>query len=114
MKKIRGGKPIGVIIHIYMEISQGNTLYRYLYLKHTKMSCFSLYLLSFFSTKSENRKVEQVLPRGESWHQWKEEVMGKRDRRVNAVHKMCKHISKSKMIPVETTPGIRGGRDEEW
>jgi hypothetical protein len=24
MKKIRGDKPIGVIIHIYMEISQGN------------------------------------------------------------------------------------------
>jgi hypothetical protein len=26
MKKIRGAKPIGVIIHIYMEISQGNSL----------------------------------------------------------------------------------------
>jgi hypothetical protein len=34
MKKIRGDKPIGVIIHIYMEISQGNPLY----LKQAKMS----------------------------------------------------------------------------
>jgi hypothetical protein len=33
MKKIRGDKPIGVIIHVYMEISQGNSLCSYLYLK---------------------------------------------------------------------------------
>jgi hypothetical protein len=33
MKKIRGDEPIGVIIHIYMEISQGTPLYNYFYLK---------------------------------------------------------------------------------
>jgi hypothetical protein len=38
MKKIRGDKPVGVIIHTYMEISQGNSLYSYLYLKQAKMS----------------------------------------------------------------------------
>jgi hypothetical protein len=31
------------------------------------VTCFSL----FFSAKSENRRVEQVLPRWEGWHQWK-------------------------------------------
>jgi hypothetical protein len=33
MKKIKGDKTIGVIIHIYMEISQGNFLCSYIYLK---------------------------------------------------------------------------------
>jgi hypothetical protein len=33
MKKVRGDKPIGVLIPIYKEISQGNTLCGYLYLK---------------------------------------------------------------------------------
>jgi hypothetical protein len=33
MKKLRGDKPIGVTIHTYMEISQGNSLCSYLYLK---------------------------------------------------------------------------------
>jgi hypothetical protein len=48
MKKISGDKPIGVIIHIYMEISQGNSLCSYLYLKQAKMSCF---LFSFLFYK---------------------------------------------------------------
>jgi hypothetical protein len=30
MKKIRGNKPVGAIIHIYVEISQENTLCSYL------------------------------------------------------------------------------------
>jgi hypothetical protein len=42
-----------------MQIPQGNSLCSYLYLKQTKMSCFSFYL--FFSAKSESRKEEQVL-----------------------------------------------------
>jgi hypothetical protein len=33
MKKNRGDVPIGNIIHIYMEMSQGNSLCSYLYLK---------------------------------------------------------------------------------
>jgi hypothetical protein len=43
MKKIRGDKPTGVIIHIHMEILQGNSLCSYLYLKQAKMSCFFLH-----------------------------------------------------------------------
>jgi hypothetical protein len=48
MKTIRGDKPIGVIIHLYKEISQRNSLCSYLYLKQAKMSCFSFYPFSFF------------------------------------------------------------------
>jgi hypothetical protein len=46
-----------------MEISQGNSLYRYLYLKQAKCHAFLIFYL-FSSTKLENRKEEQVLPRG--------------------------------------------------
>jgi hypothetical protein len=44
-----------------MEISQGNSLCNYL--NQAKMSFFSF-------TKSENRKVEQLLPLGGRWYQW--------------------------------------------
>jgi hypothetical protein len=64
MKKIRGYKPIRVIRHISIEISQGKSLCSYLYLKQAKMSFFL-----FSSTKSENRGTEKVLPRVEGWHQ---------------------------------------------
>jgi hypothetical protein len=43
MNKIRGDKPIRVIRHIIMEISQGNSLCSYLYLKQAKMSFFSFF-----------------------------------------------------------------------
>jgi hypothetical protein len=56
MKRNRGDEPIQVIVHVYMETSQGNSLCSYL--KQGKMSFFS-----FPSTKSENRRVEEV-PRG--------------------------------------------------
>jgi hypothetical protein len=36
----RGDEPTGVIVHIYMELSQGNSLGSYLYLKQAKMSFF--------------------------------------------------------------------------
>jgi hypothetical protein len=42
-----------------MEMSQGNTLCSYLYLKQAKMSFFLFFF--FPATKSENRRVEQVL-----------------------------------------------------
>jgi hypothetical protein len=58
MKKVRGDKPMGVIIH-YMKLSQGNSLCTYLYLKQVKMSLFSLFLFS--SIKSGNRRTEQIL-----------------------------------------------------
>jgi hypothetical protein len=48
MKKNWSNKPVGVIIHIYVEVSQGNSLCIYHYLKQAKVLCFSFNLLSFF------------------------------------------------------------------
>jgi hypothetical protein len=39
VKRIRRDEPNGVVIHICMEISQGNPLCSYLYLKLAKKSC---------------------------------------------------------------------------
>jgi hypothetical protein len=81
MKKIRGHEPIGVIIHIYMEIPQGNSLYNYLYLQQSKISTF----FSFPSTKSENRKAEQFLSREGVGTSGRGELLGKECRTVNIV-----------------------------
>jgi hypothetical protein len=40
-KKVRGDEPVWVIIHIYMEMSQGNSLCSYF--KQTKISFFFFY-----------------------------------------------------------------------
>jgi hypothetical protein len=58
MKKIRGDKPNRVTIHLYMEITQGNSLCSYLYLKQAKMSCFSFYLFSFIFYKIGDQEGE--------------------------------------------------------
>jgi hypothetical protein len=62
MKKIRGDKPIVVIIHTYMEASQGNSLCSCLYLKQVKMSCFSFYLFSFSSTNQRTGGQNKSCP----------------------------------------------------
>jgi hypothetical protein len=64
-------EPIGVAMHLCIETTEGNSLCNYLYLKLIKASCFSFYLLCF-STKSVNKRAEQVLPerRGGDWHEW--------------------------------------------
>jgi hypothetical protein len=63
MKKERGDEPIVVIMHKYMEMSHGNSLDSYFYLKQAKMSFFSFsFFLQFSSTKLENRRLEQVMP----------------------------------------------------
>jgi hypothetical protein len=59
VKGIRGNEPVGVVIHICREKTQGNSQCSYLYFKLAKMSYFSF--LSSIFYKSENRKVEQVL-----------------------------------------------------
>jgi hypothetical protein len=60
-----------------MEISQGNCLSSYLYLKLAKNVMF--FILSFFfnSYKIENRREEQVPAWGKDWHQWKRGSVGK-------------------------------------
>jgi hypothetical protein len=68
MKNIGVDKTPGVII------SQGNSLYDYLYLK-PKCHVFCFIFSLFSPTKSGNRMAEQFLPRGE--------VLGKGGRTVN-------------------------------
>jgi hypothetical protein len=58
-------EPIGIVIHICMQTSQGISLCSYRHFKLITTSCSSFYLLFLFSTKSENRRLEQVLWGGE-------------------------------------------------
>jgi hypothetical protein len=67
-----------------MEIPQGSSLCSYLYLKLNVM--FFCFIFSLFSpTKSENRKAEQILPRGRAGTSGRVEVLGKGGRRVNTM-----------------------------
>jgi hypothetical protein len=60
------------------------------------MSLFAcLFALYFSFTKSENRRVEWVLPGGVSTSGRKERV-GERCRRVKMVQKLCTHACKLK------------------
>jgi hypothetical protein len=87
MKKNRGDEPIGVVMHTYMEVSQGNCLCSYPYLKQAKNVIFFL----FSSAVSKNRRVEQVMRwvgsvpvRVGRW--WRKE--GESD--ANTVYNVCK------------------------
>jgi hypothetical protein len=72
--------------------------------------------MSFFSfTKSENRRAEQVLPGGWLVPVGREEAVGKGCERVSIVQRLCTHVCKWKIRPVETIPGIREGSNKgEW
>jgi hypothetical protein len=61
VKRSGRDEPMWVVIHMCMEAMLGISLYSYLYLKLAKMLSFLLSLV-FSSTKSENKRVEQVLP----------------------------------------------------
>jgi hypothetical protein len=61
MKKTKD-ETIGVIIHLYMKMSQGNSLCTYIYFK-LKYHVFRLILPLFSPTKLEYRRKEQVLPK---------------------------------------------------
>jgi hypothetical protein len=60
VKRTRVYEPTVVVIHICMEIRQGNCLYSYLYIKLVRMFCFSSFFI-FSSAKSDNRTAVQVL-----------------------------------------------------
>jgi hypothetical protein len=51
MKRTKTDESVGVVIHIHMETTQGNSLCGGAYLKLVKMSCFTFYLLCFFFYK---------------------------------------------------------------
>jgi hypothetical protein len=59
VKRSGRDEPVWVSIHMCMEATLGISLY--LYLKLAKTLCLSFYLFCFSSTKSENKRVEQVL-----------------------------------------------------
>jgi hypothetical protein len=59
MKKIRGDKPIAVIIHIYMEILQVISLGSCLYFKQAKMSFFSFFF--FYKIREQEGKNRSYL-----------------------------------------------------
>jgi hypothetical protein len=91
MKKTSGEEPVRVIIHIYMEMSQGNSLRSYL--KQTKMSFF------FSFTKSENRcRTGPAVAGREGWigARGRGKVIGKVYKMVNMVQILCTHICNCK------------------
>jgi hypothetical protein len=90
MKKIRD-KSVGVTIHLYMEISQGNFLCSYLYQNKQKCHVF-LFIFSPSSTKLKNQRAKQMLPSGRAGTSGRREIMGKGEKGVNIVQKMCTRI----------------------
>jgi hypothetical protein len=81
MKKIRGDKPIRIIIHTCMEMSQGNSLYSYLYLKP---KCHVFHFL-FFLLQNQRKGGHKSCPAGRTGTSGKGEVLGKWGRRMNMV-----------------------------
>jgi hypothetical protein len=79
LNSTRRDEPIGVVIHIYIETTQGNSLCSYLYLKLSKTSYFFFYLLCFFFYKvgEQEGRTSPAQGRG-GWHQWEGEMEGKR------------------------------------
>jgi hypothetical protein len=76
-----------------MEISQGNSLFSYLYLKLS--SQVSVLSYPFFSPKkSENKSAEQALHQGEGWQHWQGSFWGKGVEGEIWCNKMCTHVSK--------------------
>jgi hypothetical protein len=67
VKRSGRDEPTWVIIHMCMEATLRISLYSYLYLKLTITRCLSYYLLCFLFNKSENKRVEQILPRSRNW-----------------------------------------------
>jgi hypothetical protein len=61
VKRTGRDEPIGVVIYMCMETTQGNSLYSYVYLKLAKMPCFSYYYLCFFFYKIREQEAEQIL-----------------------------------------------------
>jgi hypothetical protein len=87
VRKIRGDEPIWVIIHIYMEISQGNSLCSYL--KQNKNVIFFFYIIG-----EQEGGIGPV--GGGIGTTGSGEDVGKGCRRVNMVQILCVHICKWK------------------
>jgi hypothetical protein len=57
---------------------------------------FLLSLTYFLLQKSENRRMEQIIPRG-GWHQWRQGGGGEKGRKMNMVQIMYTHVCKCKI-----------------
>jgi hypothetical protein len=96
MKKIREDEPVGVIIHTYMEISQGNLLCSYLYSNKLKCHVFLFYLFLFFFYKIREQEGGASPAQGGGSGNSEGRGIGERGRRVNMVQKMCTRVYKCK------------------
>jgi hypothetical protein len=95
MKKVGEDKPIGlIIIHIYMEISQGNSPCVDTFISN-KLKChvFHFIFSLFPSIKLENRRANKSCPGGRAGTSGSGGTMRKGGRRVT-VQKMCTHARK--------------------
>jgi hypothetical protein len=90
MKKNKGKEPAGVIKHTYMELSQGNSLCSYFYLKQAKMSFFFFYKIREQEGRAGPAWGEQC------WYRGRGRGVGKGDRRVNMAQILCTHVCKCK------------------
>jgi hypothetical protein len=63
VKRSGEDEPVGVAMYMFMEATLRISLYSYLYLKLAKTPCLLIIAYVFFSTKLENKRAEQVLPR---------------------------------------------------
>jgi hypothetical protein len=80
-----------VAIHMCMQAMLGIPLYSYFYLKLEKHYVFLIISYVFSSTKSENKRVEQILPRSRDGGVGREER-----RRGEVAQTMYTHVSKCK------------------
>jgi hypothetical protein len=62
------------------------------------------------SILTRERGQKMPCPRGRAGTSGRDEVLGKGVRKVIWHNEMCTHVSKCKMVPVETTSGIGGWR----
>jgi hypothetical protein len=82
MKKIRGDKTSGVIIHTNMEISQENSLCSYLYLK---LKCHGFFVLCFLLQNWRTAVQNKSCPGWRAAQGERRKVLRKGSRSINTV-----------------------------
>jgi hypothetical protein len=95
MKKNKQHEPIEAMIHIYMELSQGNSLYSFFMSNTEKCNFLLLFfvLLQNWITGGQNISF----PGGVGgWFSGWGKVVDKEGRRLNVVQKLCTHECKCK------------------
>jgi hypothetical protein len=85
VKRSGRDKPIGIIIHMYMEAMLGISLYSYLYLKLAKTLCLSYYCLCLlFNKTGEKGRTDSAWKQG-GWER-KEGVGGQGGEMVQTMY----------------------------